>query len=60
MKLKGINPLEQHADKIVLAFASLLLGVTRAFQDVPDEAIALTERARRLSPLDPEAYFFQS
>ncbi|MEO1688321.1 MAG: hypothetical protein AAFU61_10485, partial [Pseudomonadota bacterium] len=42
------------------AFASLLLGVTRAFQDVPDEAIALTERARRLSPLDPEAYFFQS
>ncbi|MEM8626185.1 MAG: hypothetical protein AAGG47_22080 [Pseudomonadota bacterium] len=42
------------------ALAQLLLGAVSAFRDVPDKAIAHTERARRLSPLDPESYYYDS
>ncbi|SFH60413.1 hypothetical protein [Albimonas pacifica] len=42
------------------AFSTLLLGAVRAFQDRPAEAIELTERARSLSPLDPERYHYDS
>ena len=42
------------------AFSWLLLGVVNAFSDRPDAAVRYTTRARRLSPLDPQQYYFES
>ncbi|NIZ13769.1 tetratricopeptide repeat protein [Phaeobacter sp. HF9A] len=42
------------------ALALLLKGATRAMQNHPDEGIRLTEAARRLSPLGPQRYYFDS
>ncbi len=42
------------------ALALLLKGATLAYQDVPDEAVALTDAARRLSPLGPQSYYFDA
>jgi class 3 adenylate cyclase/TolB-like protein/tetratricopeptide (TPR) repeat protein len=40
--------------------AWLLSGVLNAFQDDSDEAVAAVEKARRLSPIDPFQYFYES
>jgi class 3 adenylate cyclase/TolB-like protein len=40
--------------------AWLLSGVLHAFQDDSDEAVAAAEKARRLSPIDPFQYFYES
>lgn len=42
------------------AFAWLLYGTLHAFRNQPDEAVRFTTRARRLSPLDPQRYYFES
>ncbi|MEX5598534.1 transcriptional regulator [Pseudophaeobacter sp. C1-32P7] len=42
------------------ALALLLKGTTRAYQDRPDEAVQLTDAARRLSPLGPQRYYFDA
>jgi TolB-like protein len=48
----NINPNE--------AFSLLLRGTLHAFRDEPVEAVRETERARRLSPIDPFFYYYQS
>ncbi|MCK1735886.1 hypothetical protein IVA79_18550 [Bradyrhizobium sp. 138] len=40
--------------------AWLLSGALHAFQDEADAAVSATERARRLSPIDPFQYFYES
>jgi class 3 adenylate cyclase/tetratricopeptide (TPR) repeat protein len=40
--------------------AWLLKGVLHAFQDEPDEAVPAAEKARRLSPIDPFQYFYET
>lgn len=42
------------------ALALLLKGATLAYQDIPDQAVALTDAARRLSPLGPQSYYFDA
>lgn len=42
------------------ALALLLMGDMRAFQNAPDEAVRFTDAARRLSPLGPQRYYFDS
>lgn len=42
------------------ALAVLLKGATRAYQDRPEEAVKLTDAARRLSPLGPQRYYFDA
>ena len=42
------------------ALALLMKGATLAMQNNPDEAIQLTEAARRLTPLGPQRYYFDS
>ena len=42
------------------AFAWLLFGTLHAFRNQADQAVRFTERARRLSPLDPQRYYFDS
>ena len=42
------------------ALAILLKGAANAYQDHPDEAVKLTEAARKLSPLGPQRYYFDS
>ncbi len=42
------------------ALALLMKGATRALQGETAEAIALTEKARRLSPIGPQRYYFDS
>lgn len=38
----------------------LLKGTLHAFMDLGEEAVQCTDRARKLSPLDPHKYFFDS
>jgi tetratricopeptide (TPR) repeat protein len=38
----------------------LLKGTLNAFMDLGEDAVFCTERARKLSPLDPHKYFFDS
>lgn len=42
------------------AFAWLLFGTLHAFRNQPGDAVRFTERAQRLSPLDPQRYYFES
>ncbi|APG45662.1 transcriptional regulator [Phaeobacter porticola] len=42
------------------ALALLLKGTTLAYQDKPEDAVQLTDAARRLSPLGPQRYYFDS
>jgi TolB-like protein len=42
------------------ALSWLLLGALHAFTDDPKQAVGFVERARRLSPLDPFGYFYDS
>ena len=42
------------------ALAILLKGATWAYQGRPIEAVALTDAARRLTPLGPQKYYFDS
>ena len=42
------------------ALAWLLKGTLHAFLDEGEKAVAFTERARSLSPLDPYKYYFDS
>jgi len=42
------------------SLAWLLKGTLHAFRDEPAEAVAATEKARRLSPLDPFQYYYES
>ncbi|SIO01353.1 hypothetical protein [Vannielia litorea] len=42
------------------ALAWLLKGVLHAFTDDGERAVTFTNRARALSPLDPQAYYFDS
>ncbi|MDX1716404.1 MAG: hypothetical protein R3287_05805 [Anderseniella sp.] len=42
------------------AYAWLLKGTLHAFMDEGEKAVELTQHARRLSPLDPQKYFFDS
>lgn len=42
------------------ALALLLMGDMRAFQNAPDEAVEFTDAARRLTPLGPQRYYFDS
>lgn len=42
------------------ALSHLLLGTLHAFRDQGAEAIRLTEKARRLSPLDPFRYYYDA
>ena len=42
------------------ALSHLLLGTLHAFKDQGDEAVRLTEKARRLSPLDPFKYYYEA
>jgi len=42
------------------ALALLLKGATRAMQNHPDEGLRLTEAARKLTPLGPQRYYFDS
>jgi len=42
------------------ALALLLMGDMRAFQNAPDEAVEYTDAARRLTPLGPQRYYFDS
>jgi TolB-like protein len=48
----AINPNE--------ALSLLLRGALYAFQDKPAQAVRLTDKARRLSPIDPFKYFYDS
>lgn len=42
------------------SLAWLLSGALHAFRDEPDAAVCATEKARRLSPIDPFQYFYES
>lgn len=42
------------------SLAWLLSGALHAFRDEPDEAVAAAEKARRLSPIDPFRYYYES
>lgn len=42
------------------ALSWLLKGALHAFQDESEDAVAATEKARRLSPLDPFGYFYDT
>jgi TolB-like protein len=42
------------------SLAWLLCGALHAFRDEPDAAVCATEKARRLSPIDPFRYFYES
>ncbi|KIC10788.1 transcriptional regulator [Leisingera sp. ANG-M1] len=42
------------------ALALLLKGATLAYQDMPDEAVQMTDAARRLTPLGPQRYYFDA
>lgn len=42
------------------SLAWLLKGTLHAFRDEPGEAVTATEKARRLSPLDPFQYYYES
>lgn len=42
------------------ALALLMKGATRAMQDKTEEALILTEAARRLTPTGPQRYYFDS
>lgn len=42
------------------SLAWLLSGALHAFQDEADAAVSATETARRLSPIDPFQYFYES
>ncbi|MBE1297691.1 transcriptional regulator [Phycobacter azelaicus] len=42
------------------ALAVLLKGATHAYQNRPEEAVKLTDAARRLSPLGPQRYYFDA
>jgi TolB-like protein len=42
------------------SLAWLLCGALHAFRDEPDAAVGATEKARRLSPIDPFQYFYES
>jgi TolB-like protein/tetratricopeptide (TPR) repeat protein len=42
------------------SLAWLLNGALHAFQDKPDTAVAAAEKARRLSPIDPFQYYYES
>ncbi|WP_419905187.1 hypothetical protein [Kiloniella sp.] len=42
------------------ALAWLLKGTSHAFRDEGDRAVAYTQRARSLSPLDPYKYYYES
>ena len=42
------------------ALSNLLHGILHAFKDQGADAVRLTEKARRLSPLDPFRYFYES
>jgi TolB-like protein len=48
----AINPNE--------ALSLLLRGTLHAFRDEPVQAVRETEKARRLSPIDPFSYFYQT
>ena len=42
------------------SLAWLLSGALHAFRDEPDAAVTAAEKARRLSPIDPFQYFYES
>ncbi len=42
------------------ALALLLKGATLAYQDMADEAVQMTDAARRLTPLGPQRYYFDA
>ena len=42
------------------ALALLLKGATLAYQDMADEAVQMTDAARRLMPLGPQCYYFDA
>ncbi|MEX0302596.1 MAG: transcriptional regulator [Leisingera sp.] len=42
------------------ALALLLKGATLAYQDMPAEAVQMTEAARQLTPLGPQRYYFDA
>ncbi|OED50782.1 transcriptional regulator [Rhodobacteraceae bacterium (ex Bugula neritina AB1)] len=42
------------------ALALLLKGATLAYQDMADEAVQMTDAARRLTPLGPQCYYFDA
>lgn len=42
------------------SLAWLLCGALHAFRDEPDAAVCAAEKARRLSPIDPFQYFYES
>jgi TolB-like protein/tetratricopeptide (TPR) repeat protein len=42
------------------SLAWLLSGALHAFQDQPDAAVSAAEKARRLSPIDPFQYYYES
>jgi TolB-like protein len=42
------------------SLAWLLSGALHAFQDEPNAAVAAAEKARRLSPIDPFQYYYES
>jgi TolB-like protein/tetratricopeptide (TPR) repeat protein len=42
------------------SLAWLMKGALRAFQDDPANAVASAEKARRLSPIDPFRYYYES
>ncbi|UWQ82735.1 transcriptional regulator [Leisingera caerulea] len=42
------------------ALALLLKGATLAYQDMPDEAVQMTDAARQLTPLGPQRYYFDA
>jgi TolB-like protein len=42
------------------SLAWLLSGTLHAFQDAPDAAVVAADKARRLSPIDPFQYFYES
>ncbi|MDC0658967.1 transcriptional regulator [Leisingera sp. SS27] len=42
------------------ALALLLKGATMAYQDMADEAVQMTDAARRLTPLGPQCYYFDA
>src|SRR5215213_1079575 len=42
------------------SLAWLMSGALHAFRDESDAAVAATEKARRLSPIDPFQYFYES
>jgi tetratricopeptide (TPR) repeat protein len=42
------------------SLAWLLKGTLHAFQDQPEDAVTAAEKARRLSPIDPFQYYYES